>query len=278
MGEKSKQLQEIVRTGVQHMLKLALEAELNQFIRSHNNLVGEDGLKQIVRNGYHRPRSVQCGIGSIEVSVPRSRDRRKNVTHKTVFQSRIIPRYLRKVDALDDLIPDFYLNGLMTGDFSDVFTLLLGENEEILSASSVKWLEEEWKREYYDRYDCHNRDDRFEPDAMHERGWGEGEDGEWYPWIFIGLIGDSGYFNGHADGYGRNKAPAPDDDLTKTNKPTFIATSGRTYGINGCHSGIKPLFMDGKPVQMPAMSTVPKKCYRRPTGKNFSGSFFKSAS
>ncbi|MCP5048831.1 MAG: hypothetical protein GY940_16790, partial [bacterium] len=244
--EKSKQLQEIVRNGVEHILRLALETEINRFILSHEDRVSEEGLKQIVRNGYHRSRSVQCGIGSIEVSVPRSRDRGKNVTDKTVFQSRIIPRYLRRVDELDNLIPDYYLQALMTGDFSDLLTLLLGDEEEILSTSSVEWLEDEWRREYYDRYVQPDRHDK------HDEGWG---DGNWYPWIFIGLIGDGGYFNfsDQTEGYGRNKAPAPTDDLTRTNEPTFTATGGRTYGINGYDSGIKPVFMSIKPVRIPTM-------------------------
>ncbi|MCP5048760.1 MAG: hypothetical protein GY940_16435 [bacterium] len=258
MAEKSKQLEEIVRTGVQHILKLALEAEINQFIGSHNNRVGEDGLKQIVRNGYHRVRSVRCGIGSIEVSVPRSRDRRKDAENNTLFQSRIIPRYLRRVDSLDDLIPDFYLKGLMTGDFSGVFSLLLGEDEEMLSSSSLKWLEDEWKREYYERYGRNDDHDR------------EPGDGEWYPWIFIGLIGDNGYFSSHPKGCGRNKAPTPGEALPKTNEPTFIATGGRTYGINGYHSGIKRSFSAFKPVQV---STESKKRCRRQSERIFPNHF-----
>ncbi|MCP5049025.1 MAG: hypothetical protein GY940_17780 [bacterium] len=284
MAETSKQLQEIVRTGVQHILKLALEAEINQFIRSHNDLAGEDGLKQIVRNGYHRVRSVKCGIGSIEVSVPRSRDRRKNVARQTVFQSRIIPRYLRRVDALDALIPQFYLKGLKTGDFSDVFSLLLdgaGEDgEEILSTSWVKWLEDQWKRDYYDRYEQH---DRYVP---HDQGWG---DGDWFPWIFIGLGGDGEYFSSHSESYGWNKAPTPIDGLPKINtqlrnrgsmdflsiEQDLIATSGQTYRKNGYDSGSELLFSASKPIRVP---TASKKPCRWPIGKNFSKSFFKMAS
>ncbi|MCP5051000.1 MAG: hypothetical protein GY940_27800 [bacterium] len=266
MAEKSKQLQEIVRTGVQHMLKLALEAEINQFIRSHDHWVGQDGLKQIVRNGFHRSRSVRCGIGSIEVSVPRSRDRRQDVKKNTVFQSRIVPRYLRRVDALDDLIPDYYLKASMTGDFSDVFSLLLGEDEEILSNSSVQWLREQWEKEYYDRYEQRDRH------APHDEGWG---DGDWYPWIFIGLCGDGEYFSNHPKGFGRNKAPTPIEALPKTNEPAFIAASGRTDEINGYDSGIKRSFSAFKPVQV---SRESKKRCRWSIGKNVSKSFFKLAS
>ncbi|MCP5048512.1 MAG: hypothetical protein GY940_15185 [bacterium] len=145
MSKKRNQLSEVVRSGLQHLLELALEAEINQFIRGHDHRVGEDGLKQIVRNGYHGERTVLCAIGSITLSVPRSRDQRKNVSHKTVFQSRIVPRYLRTIDALNDLIPEFYLKGMMTGDFSGVFSLLLGEEGAILSTSSEEWLYDKWK-------------------------------------------------------------------------------------------------------------------------------------
>lgn len=141
LSEKS--LQEIVRLGAEQMLKLAVDAEIKKFMDSYKELVDENGLQQIVRHGYHRERSIQTGIGKIQVSVPRSRDRRKelNDEEKIIFQSHIIPRYLRRSKELTEFIPYLYLKGISTGDFSDVLSHLMGQ-EVSCSPSTVVELRE----------------------------------------------------------------------------------------------------------------------------------------
>ena len=64
-------LSEIARQGAQQMLKLALEAEIEEFINSYKNEKTGNGMQRIVRNGYHQERSLQTGVGELNVSVPR---------------------------------------------------------------------------------------------------------------------------------------------------------------------------------------------------------------
>ncbi|MCP5050972.1 MAG: hypothetical protein GY940_27660 [bacterium] len=146
-GLSIKPVREIIREGVQEILRLALEAEVSDFILCLDDKVNPDGLKRIVRNGYHRERVVQCGVGAITLSVPRTRDRGKAKEDNIIFQSRIIPRYLRKVHELDSLIPFLYFKALLNGDFSEVFSLLLGE-EDTFSGPAAVTLKREWDEDY----------------------------------------------------------------------------------------------------------------------------------
>ncbi|MCP5049681.1 MAG: hypothetical protein GY940_21100 [bacterium] len=141
-----KPVQEVIRTGLEELLRAVLEKEMDEFIRKHRDDIGPGGLKEIVRNGYHKERAIQCSVGAVRVAVPRSRDRGKRRKKKITFQSRIIPRYMRRVDELDALIPTLYLEGLLSGDFSDIFSLLLGEADDpLLPVSAVEELKAQWE-------------------------------------------------------------------------------------------------------------------------------------
>ena len=65
----------VLRRGAQELLTRAIEEEAKIFLESYEKLIGENGLKQVVRNGYLPERSIQTGIGPISVKVPRVRDR-----------------------------------------------------------------------------------------------------------------------------------------------------------------------------------------------------------
>ncbi|SDI13535.1 transposase [Nitrosomonas sp. Nm132] len=68
-------LQEVLREGARKMLAAAIEAEVSAFIRQHGSLKTEDDKPRVVRNGYLPERSIQTGLGDIEVKVPKVRDR-----------------------------------------------------------------------------------------------------------------------------------------------------------------------------------------------------------
>jgi putative transposase len=142
-------LSEIARQGAEQMLKLALEAEIEDFINSYKKEKTGDGLQRIVRNGYHQERSIQTGVGELKVIVPRSRDRAKSAIVKTEFQSSIVPRYLRRSKDIEELIPLLYLKGISSGDFSEVLSKLVGR-EVSLSSNTVGRLKQEWLSEYGD--------------------------------------------------------------------------------------------------------------------------------
>ncbi len=69
-------LTELLRTGARRMLATAIEAEVTDWIASRQDLLDEDGHRLVVRNGHQPPRTIQNGIGPIEISKPRMHDRR----------------------------------------------------------------------------------------------------------------------------------------------------------------------------------------------------------
>jgi len=68
-------LQAVLRDGVRKMLAAAIEAEVSTFIERHGLLETVEGKSAVVRNGYLPERSIQTGLGDIEVKVPKVRDR-----------------------------------------------------------------------------------------------------------------------------------------------------------------------------------------------------------
>jgi len=85
-------LTEVLREGARKMLALAIEAEVEEFISQYHTLKDEGGRRAIVRNGYPGERDILTGLGSIPVSVPRVRDRRKEVSQPVQFTSSILPK------------------------------------------------------------------------------------------------------------------------------------------------------------------------------------------
>lgn len=115
-------LTEVLRSGAQRLLCEAIEAEVAQFIDQHLDLKDERGRQRVVRNGHLPERNIQTGIGSVEVSAPRVRDRAGEIK----FTSAILPRYLRRSRSVEQLLPWLYLKGISTGDFNQALTAILG--------------------------------------------------------------------------------------------------------------------------------------------------------
>jgi transposase-like protein len=150
LGLEEKSLQELARIGAQKMLKLALEEEVKSFVNTYTSLVDSTWKRQIVRNGYHNQRNIQTGIGEIGVQVTRTRDRRiVDKEDQILFQSSIIPRYLRRTKELNEFIPFLYLKGISSGDFSEVLSRLLSHKVSF-SASTVVELKKHWEDEYHE--------------------------------------------------------------------------------------------------------------------------------
>ena len=75
--------------------------EVGNFLRQHRDQLDEQGHRLVVGNGHLPARQIQTGLGSVEVRQPRVHDKRED--HQ--FTSAILPPYLRRVAALDNLIP-----------------------------------------------------------------------------------------------------------------------------------------------------------------------------
>lgn len=135
----------LLRSGARDLLKQAVEAELQSFLAEHAHRQTEDGRAGVVRNGYLPKRTVQTGIGEVEVQVPRSRDRTGSGVR---FTSNLLPPYLRRSRSIEELLPWLYLKGVSSGDFQEALSALLGEAAEGLSASTLGRLKQQWISEH----------------------------------------------------------------------------------------------------------------------------------
>src|SRR5512135_3165768 len=140
-------LTEVLRDGARRMLAQAIEAEVATWIDAHAHLTDQAGRQQIVRNGHLLERTIQTGIGPVEVKQPRVRDRRP-ADERESFTSAILPPYLRKTRSLEDLIPWLYLKGVSTGDFAEALQAILGPDAPGLSAATVTRLKAAWEAEH----------------------------------------------------------------------------------------------------------------------------------
>lgn len=139
-------LMEILRNGARELLGRALEAEVESYLKQFEKVVDLTGKRMVTRNGYHRERTIQTGLGDIEVKAPRVADRRKS-KDKIRFKSSILPPYLRRTKSIEELLPWLYLKGISTGDFSEALAALLGKNAKGLSASTISRLKDIWSEE-----------------------------------------------------------------------------------------------------------------------------------
>ncbi|MDB5091824.1 MAG: hypothetical protein JWR09_5818, partial [Mucilaginibacter sp.] len=140
-------LTDLLRQGARSLLAQAIEAEVAAWIEAHAHLRDEAGRQQVVRNGHHPGRTIQTGLGDIEVKQPRVLDRRPPGQRER-FSPAVLPPYLRRTKSVEELIPWLYLKGVSTGDFSEALTALLGPDAPGLSATTVTRLKATWAAEY----------------------------------------------------------------------------------------------------------------------------------
>jgi len=141
-------LDDILRDGARRALQSAIEREVQDYIDGNGRHVDEEGRRLVVRNGFHPARQIQTGSGSIEVRQPRVNDKRVDEQgNRFRFTSKILPPYLRKSKAIEELVPWLYLKGISSSDFPDALACL-GHDGSGLSATSVVRMKEIWQGEY----------------------------------------------------------------------------------------------------------------------------------
>ncbi len=152
LGETEKEarsaLDELALKGARRMLAEALDVEVASYIERHRSERDERGHALVTRNGPARERHVTVGSGTLSIRAPRVNDKRVVDGEKQKFTSEILPPYLRRSQAVSEVLPVLYLRGLSTGDFQEGLTALLGENASGLSASSITRLVSCWQEEY----------------------------------------------------------------------------------------------------------------------------------
>lgn len=144
-------LTEILRHGAQQMLAAAIENEVGEYVAAHAQQRDDQGGRLVVRNGHMPQRSILTGLGPVAVTRPRVNDRRVDEEGRRCrFTSSILPPYLRRTKAIDELIPWLYLKGVSTGDFPEALQALLGPAAEGLSATNICRLKRVWEDEWKD--------------------------------------------------------------------------------------------------------------------------------
>lgn len=146
--EESMPLDELVRTGAKRMLQAAIDAEVEAFVATHADRRDEAGRRLVVRNGRLPAREVLTGAGPLDISQPRVRDNSPQEAGRVTFSPSVLPPYLRRSKAIEELIPWLYLKGISTGDFTEALQALVGEQAKGLSANVIVRLKEQWSDEY----------------------------------------------------------------------------------------------------------------------------------
>jgi len=137
-------LTEFIRQGARDLIAQAIETELNELLEQFSHQT-TDGKQSVVRNGYLPKRTVQTGVGDVEVQVPKIRDRSGNGIK---FNSKLIPPYLKRTKKVEEFLPWLYLKGVSTGDFTEALTALLGPEAKGLSPRTIGRLKKTWIKEH----------------------------------------------------------------------------------------------------------------------------------
>ncbi|MAK50499.1 MULTISPECIES: IS256 family transposase [unclassified Marinobacter] len=140
-------LHELIRQGARDLIAHAVETELESLLKQYADVKTPDGRRAVVRNGHLPKRTIQTGVGDVEVQVPKVRDRNSSGIR---FNSQLLPPYLKRAQSLDELIPWLYLRGVSSGDFQEALSALVGEQANGLSANTVSRLKANWLDEHKD--------------------------------------------------------------------------------------------------------------------------------
>ena len=121
-------LTNILRAGARQLLAQAVEVEVETFLATMKDMKLPDGRDRLVRHGHGPLRTIQTGIGPVEVARAKIRDRgAADASERIRFTSAILPLWARRSKSLDALLPVLYLRGISTGYFQGALAALLGK-------------------------------------------------------------------------------------------------------------------------------------------------------
>ena len=142
-------LTNILRSGARQLLAQAVELEAETFLAAMKELKLGDGRDRLVRHGHGPERTIQTGIGPVEVARVKIRDRGAADDGVRIrFTSAILPLWARRTQSLDALLAVLYLRGISTGDFQEALAALLGKDAPNLSPAVISRLTAEWQGDY----------------------------------------------------------------------------------------------------------------------------------
>jgi len=100
----SSALKEVLRMGTQKLLQAVIENEVTEYLDRYSRITDEKRYRLAVRNGYLPERDIITGLGPVSVLQPRIDDRKLRHHGRGSFTACILPRYLRRVSSIDNLI------------------------------------------------------------------------------------------------------------------------------------------------------------------------------
>jgi transposase-like protein len=146
------QVEELARRGAQRMLLAALEDEVNAYLQ--RDRYERHGVYRGYRNGT-TPRRLTLGSGTVPLAVPRVRDLPPG---QEPFESKILRKYQRRSDTIDETFLRLFIEGLASRDFEPALRLLVGQDAP-LSPSTISRLTQQFRTAYtaFDRQDLSDR-------------------------------------------------------------------------------------------------------------------------
>jgi len=146
------QLEALAREGACEMLMKALDEEVDGYLG--RGRYERTDVYRGYRNG-STPRRLTLGSGTVELEVTRVRDLPPG---QGPFESKILRKYQRRSDTIDETFMKLFIEGLATRDFEPALRLLVGEHAP-LSPSTISRLMQKFKAEYaaFDRQDLSAR-------------------------------------------------------------------------------------------------------------------------
>ena len=154
----SDQLEQLARHGARTILMVTLNEEVDAYLGRGRYERSGDSRRRTddgegfcgYRNGTS-PRRLTLGSGTIDLAMPRVRD---IPAGQEPFESRILRRYQRRSDTIDQTFLKLFIEGLATRDFEPALRLLVGQNAP-LSPSTISRLLSQFRAEYeaFDRWE-----------------------------------------------------------------------------------------------------------------------------
>lgn len=136
-------LEEKIREESLKLIESIYKDEVQQFLNRMASIVDQKGKKLVVRNGYHKERTIQTACGNVELKLPRIDDRK--ATER--FVSKILPPFVRKTPTVETLIASLYLAGVSSNKFREALSSVFGEDSKGFSPNTIVRLTKNWVQE-----------------------------------------------------------------------------------------------------------------------------------
>ena len=137
-------LTEVLRLAARHLIEQAVAEEFETFLAQHAHQRDAQGRAAVVRNGYLPHRAIATGIGTIEVRMPRVRDRLGAIR----FRSCLVEPYVRQSMKRDAELAWLYLKSISTGNVGNALATLVGNSARMLPPEVSSRLKAHWAGEY----------------------------------------------------------------------------------------------------------------------------------